>query len=126
MGAELDRLLENGSVGPTHGQRDQAGEEFDPLRRGIRAPLVRVGALGRSESVRGAFERGPERVATGVAAAVSAVRPAEPSAHTVAEERAQVLVHVLVPAAAERGAVATGGRGVAVRGTLVRLVHDRK
>src|SRR5437764_14944488 len=53
--AELDRLLERRSVGPAHRVGDETRNELDALVRGVRAPLVRVGALLGRQTPRGAL-----------------------------------------------------------------------
>src|SRR5437763_15742475 len=98
MRSELDELLERRSVGPAHRVRNQTRNELDALLRGVRAPLVRVDPLLGRQTARGGLQRRPQRGRAGGAVAVAAVAPAEASLHAVPEQRAQVLVDVLVPA----------------------------
>ena len=107
VAAEADHLLDSGrAVGVPHREREQARHERDPLAGRIRAPGGRVAALPGGELVARRGDRRPELSPAPLEVAATAVADGELAADLVAEDRAQVLVHVDVPA----GVLPTGGR----------------
>src|SRR5215213_9341092 len=98
---ERVNLLERRPVDPAHRVRDQARLEDDPLACCVRAPGARVGGLGGLELRARRVERLPQRRRAGVEVALAAEAVREPALDVAAQQRAQVLVDVRVPAAAE-------------------------
>src|SRR5262245_46338400 len=82
-------------------ERQETGQERDLLGVRVRPPGRRVGTLGGGQLVTGRVQRGPQRGGAGSDVAAAAEAEVELALHLPAELRAQVLVDVRAPAAAE-------------------------
>ena len=98
MAGEGHHLLERRPICPPHRVGQQPGDEDDALLRRQRPPGRRIWALCGLELSGGVIERGPESIPARCEIPGTAVATREHPADRVAQERAQVLVDVPVPA----------------------------